>query len=78
MHPATLFESRVVLDGSQTGDVCEAAPAAFESRVVLDGSQTPVFPLLAGLQFESRVVLDGSQTERKKRKEAQSLRVVLF
>ena len=35
-----MFESRVVLDGSQTfaQDFCFSLP--FESRVVLDGSQT--------------------------------------
>ena len=34
------FESRVILDGSQTGNsTCQTRPM-FESRVILDGSQT--------------------------------------
>ena len=36
----SLFESRVVLDGSQTGDRYFTDGCKFESRVVLDGSQT--------------------------------------
>ena len=34
------FESRAVLDGSQTGGIIRRADVAFESRAVLDGSQT--------------------------------------
>ena len=34
------FESRVILDGSQTRDSVLARAPAFESRVILDGSQT--------------------------------------
>ena len=34
------FESRVVLDGSQTEFFSSSVRYAFESRVVLDGSQT--------------------------------------
>ena len=34
------FESRVVLDGSQTIVSCSSPVVMFESRVVLDGSQT--------------------------------------
>ena len=34
------FESRVILDGSQTSEVVNQAGDAFESRVILDGSQT--------------------------------------
>ena len=37
---APLFESRVVLDGSQTVRCWGVTAASFESRVVLDGSQT--------------------------------------
>ena len=35
-----MFESRVVLDGSQTGYALNEVGSLFESRVVLDGSQT--------------------------------------
>ena len=38
------FESRVILDGSQTAEFSEAFRAMFESRVILDGSQTPDSP----------------------------------
>ena len=34
------FESRVVLDGSQTLQVRRRDGSVFESRVILDGSQT--------------------------------------
>ena len=56
------FESRVVLDGSQTAIFRGACPIAFESRVVLDGSQTARRWSPRRCRFESRVVLDGSQT----------------
>ena len=58
----SLFESRVVLDGSQTNAPFLGNSIRFESRVVLDGSQTicGIEPVYAS--FESRVVLDGSQT----------------
>ena len=39
------FESRVVLDGSQTGGGGRWSGLVFESRVVLDGSQTTGIPL---------------------------------
>ena len=35
-----MFESRVVLDGSQTNNPLADSSLLFESRVVLDGSQT--------------------------------------
>ena len=35
-----MFESRVVLDGSQTIEQIKELGNQFESRVVLDGSQT--------------------------------------
>ena len=35
-----MFESRVILDGSQTPQGGLIAIKAFESRVILDGSQT--------------------------------------
>ena len=35
-----LFESRVILDGSQTFLRIAKFPFLFESRVILDGSQT--------------------------------------
>ena len=35
-----MFESRVVLDGSQTKHDSSVLSSLFESRVVLDGSQT--------------------------------------
>ena len=38
------FESRVVLDGSQTDRDMIIQPTLFESRVVLDGSQTTPAP----------------------------------
>ena len=62
------FESRVVLDGSQTDCQAESHEDQFESRVVLDGSQTSCLGLIAQLAFESRVVLDGSQTRHWHRK----------
>ena len=34
------FESRVILDGSQTSKPTDVEPYVFESRVILDGSQT--------------------------------------
>ena len=34
------FESRVILDGSQTNPKSGADVSVFESRVILDGSQT--------------------------------------
>ena len=36
------FESRVILDGSQTGALIVCNEDGFESRVILDGSQTQV------------------------------------
>ena len=57
-----LFESRVILDGSQTPFVAVATGVKFESRVILDGSQTSVNALTNTFMFESRVILDGSQT----------------
>ena len=62
------FESRVILDGSQTLTVKEIPYYQFESRVILDGSQTSA---LSGAHigvFESRVILDGSQTEQLSRR----------
>ena len=50
------FESRVILDGSQTPCVISYFIRRFESRVVLDGSQTARPALLTLLQFESRVI----------------------
>ena len=35
-----MFESRVILDGSQTAIVNDIQQLRFESRVILDGSQT--------------------------------------
>ena len=35
-----LFESRVILDGSQTDTTLFIKTLRFESRVILDGSQT--------------------------------------
>ena len=37
-----MFESRVILDGSQTDGFQLRWCPAFESRVILDGSQTAV------------------------------------
>ena len=50
------FESRVVLDGSQTVVGGGEGKVAFESRVVLDGSQTDKIKSFGMHQFESRVV----------------------
>ena len=36
------FESRVILDGSQTNVNRNSVTAEFESRVILDGSQTKI------------------------------------
>ena len=60
------FESRVVLDESQTQRVVSMPFYKFESRVVLDESQTLPALSPATLKFESRVILDGSQTDLQK------------
>ena len=57
-----MFESRVILDGSQTSAGRYNGVHTFESRVILDGSQTPSTGRSLGTLFESRVILDGSQT----------------
>ena len=59
-----MFESRVILDGSQTLPNWVKKYKEFESRVILDGSQTRETYNLPETTFESRVVLDGSQTAR--------------
>lgn len=56
------FESRVILDGSQTKLIRGDAELAFESRVVLDESQTLPNWVKKYKEFESRVILDESQT----------------
>ena len=56
------FESRVILDGSQTNDQSGWNQTTFESRVILDGSQTYYEGAITTTMFESRVILDGSQT----------------
>ena len=56
------FESRAVLDGSQTNPSRFCILAQFESRAVLDGSQTTHLSCNLTRLFESRAVLDGSQT----------------
>ena len=56
------FESRVILDGSQTDYAKIIREAGFESRVILDGSQTKFLFKINPNEFESRVILDGSQT----------------
>ena len=38
--PSDVFESRVILDGSQTATLRRRKTRWFESRVILDGSQT--------------------------------------
>ena len=58
------FESRVVLDGSQTVYGLFLSCFWFESRVVLDGSQTGAQAYALYTKFESRVILDESQTHR--------------
>ena len=58
------FESRVILDGSQTAKKPTTSTSKFESRVILDGSQTSRRIHLINHLFESRVILDGSQTKR--------------
>ena len=73
-----MFESRVVLDGSQT-TVSSSGPASpFESRVVLDGSQTITVDTRMQPLFESRVALDGSQIGSLTSCQIGRLRVVLF
>ena len=62
-HDKTLlFESRVILDGSQTSILAVIGFLSFESRVILDGSQTCSRHCTYPQLFESRVILDGSQT----------------
>ena len=61
---ADKFESRVILDGSQTPRPSLLWLLSFESRVILDGSQTGRQRQVLHSRFESRVILDGSQTER--------------
>ena len=56
------FESRVILDGSQTCVLKSRLQLWFESRVILDGSQTCTGSYTRLQRFESRVILDGSQT----------------
>ena len=51
------FESRVILDGSQTPVTSYLRPSQFESRVVLDGSQTHRDMLMDMMRFESCVAL---------------------
>ena len=58
----TMFESRVILDGSQTREGGAGFAQKFESRVILDGSQTDSICNSNTITFESRVILDGSQT----------------
>ena len=65
LNRLSLFESRVILDGSQTSRSVFVDASEFESRVILDGSQTAVFVVQTFLRFESRVILDGSQTEQR-------------
>ncbi len=60
--PILEFESRVILDGSQTYSFVHTKPSRFESRVILDGSQTGFNIVAQAGRFESRVILDGSQT----------------
>ena len=57
-----MFESRVILDGSQTNLISVSFLRLFESRVILDGSQTLIGKRSLVDTFESRVILDGSQT----------------
>ena len=59
------FESRVVLDESQTTVLRHTCNSPFESRVILDGSQTIQAFTPGCTLFESRVVLDGSQTRKR-------------
>ena len=61
-YNAARFESRVILDGSQTVCVSHPMVSRFESRVILDGSQTWSQDTTTLTRFESRVILDGSQT----------------
>ena len=58
-----MFESRVVLDRSQTIQMPESSATMFESRVVLDGSQTEIETDGDGDRFESRVTLVKAQAE---------------
>ncbi len=74
-----MFESRVILDGSQTIGWVGTVVTSFESRVILDGSQTIEGTPLSQSEFESRVILDGSQTYDDHLTDLfESLRVVLF
>ena len=57
------FESRVVLDGSQTVIFIDVGGCVFESRVILDGSQTDVLVGEYLRVFESRVTLVKAQAE---------------
>ena len=57
------FESRVVLDGSQTGAQAYALYTKFESRVILDESQTHRDMLMDMMRFESCVTLVKVQAE---------------
>ena len=53
------FESRAVLDGSQTLLPFPLHRVTFESRAVLDGSQTGAYSSTHSTRFESRAVLVG-------------------
>ena len=72
------FESRVILDGSQTVGAQWIAGNLFESRVILDGSQTRFRNIRAFCVFESRVILDESQTGGRGTPYIVGLRVMLF
>ena len=52
LKPA-MFESSVILNGSQTHEDAPRDPALFESSVILNGSQTAVFTDPFTVEFES-------------------------
>ena len=62
------FESRAVLDGSQTYSSHLPPHSSFESRAVLDGSQTIRMKKRGKAEFESRAVLDNVPFSRPPRR----------
>ena len=62
------FESRAVLDGSQTQPRNSSVTLPFESRAILDGSQTEDNGYTNERRFESRAVLDNVPFSRPPRR----------
>ena len=73
-----MFESDVVLEGTQTMTAVFALIVGFESDVVLEGTQTTGHKVMPEPTFESDVVLEGTQTGASATACGTGLRVMLF